>query len=348
MYVVFDRMNLRGRDLGAEPEVPIEPVLRNLIGTVDQVANLLAQSVTHNNQQNEQARQERNQLFEQARQALNYQQGPYVRSTLDDLRKENPSVFCGSTDADEVDNWKEVMKKKFDLLKCTDEERLRFSVYKLEGDAARWWDTTEARLARDGPITWNDFQIEFDHKFFTDQMKDRKEVEFLKFFQGSLSVAEYEAKFNSLSKFAGQYATDEGRKARRFVRGLSMHLRQHMVLKRYESYTKAVRDALNVEINEIRRPQEQHQNFKRPQPQQGVNQESYGNGIYGARKRQRGEKQGSYRGQSGDQEGIFQERPKCPTCRRRHPGICRLGRCFNCGEKGHLNNACPRPHQNLP
>ena len=55
-----------------------------------------------------------------------------------------------------------VSKKTFKLLNCTDEEKLRFSIYQLMGDAE---EMTEAKLMRDGPVTWEDFQREFDRKF---------------------------------------------------------------------------------------------------------------------------------------------------------------------------------------
>ena len=58
---------------------------------------------------------------------------------------------------DVVEGWKESMMKKFDLLKCTEDERLHFSIHKLEGDAERWWKSTETMLLREGPITWRHF-----------------------------------------------------------------------------------------------------------------------------------------------------------------------------------------------
>ena len=254
-------------------------------------------------------------------------------------------MFVGSTDVDDVINWKNLMKKKFDLLRCTDEERLRFSIYKLEGDAEQWWITTEAILLGDRPITWGDFQREFDKKYFTDQMKDKKEAEFNRLVQGCLSVADYEAKFTSLSKFAD--VRDEGKKARKFVRGLNECIRTHMRLERYEDYSKAVTHALNVEVTEVKCSQEQDQNRKRVQPPQDDNQGHVWNGYAEPPKRQRWDDQGIGQGQLGYQQREFREKPECPQCRKRHFGICRLGKCFNCGQEGHSYKHCERPRQNL-
>ena len=65
-------------------------------------------------------------------------------------------------------------------------------------------------------------------------MKDRKEAEFNRLVQGNMSVAEYEAKFNSLCKFLEPHVNDDGRKARKFVKGLNSYIYQQMGLERYE------------------------------------------------------------------------------------------------------------------
>ena len=124
-------------------------------------------------------------------------------------------------------------------------------------------------------------------KYFTDQMKAKKEVEFNRLVQGSLFVVDYEVKFTSLTKFTDPFVHDEGRKARKFVKGLNGYIRTHMCLKRYEDYSKAVKNALNVEVNEVKRPQEPNQNFKRTQPYQGGSSEDNRKGSFDAQKRQR-------------------------------------------------------------
>ena len=57
-------------------------------------------------------------------------------------------------------------------------------------------------------------------------MKDQKEAEFSKLIQGNMFVAEYEAKFNSLSRFDEHITSDDGRKARKFVKGLKSYIRK--------------------------------------------------------------------------------------------------------------------------
>ena len=195
---------------------------------------------------------------------------------------------------------------------------------------------------REGPVTWDDFQREFDRKFYTDQMKDRKEAEFHRLVQGGMFVADYEAKFNSLCKFAEPYANDDGRKARKFVKGLNDYIYQQMGLERYEDYSRAVSHALNAEAHEKRLPHDQNRNGKRTQPQQGGNPGGNGNGNPEAPKRPRGDDQDVGQEQGNQYKG-FQQRPECPKCGRRHLGVCMHGKCFNCGQKGHIHKNCPDP-----
>lgn len=46
------------------------------------------------------------------------------------------------------------------------------------------------------------FQTTFFDKYFLDSVKNEKEAEFIQNRQGSVSVSEYEAKFEELSKFS--------------------------------------------------------------------------------------------------------------------------------------------------
>lgn len=51
-------------------------------------------------------------------------------------------------------------------------------------------------------------------------LQNQKEVEFVNFRQGNLSVIEYERQFNWLSRYAPHLVGIDERKARRFERGL--------------------------------------------------------------------------------------------------------------------------------
>lgn len=156
------------------------------------------------------------------------------------------------------------MEKIFEAMACTDEQRVRYAVYMLEGEAEHWWRTARIAHERDGTaITWEQFLRAFDRQYYSDSVRDRKEDEFNKLVQGRMTVAEYEAKFNSLSRFVEDIANNEGRKAQKFVMGLSTYIRDKLAVFRFESYATAVSHALNVEMNCTDLRQEQARDHKR-------------------------------------------------------------------------------------
>ena len=80
----------------------------------------------------------------------------------------------------------------------------------LAEEAEFWWTNVKERLETGGEVvTWVRFKAEFLRKYFPEDLRTRKEVEFLNLKQGSSSVAEYAAKFEELSRFC-PYINAEG------------------------------------------------------------------------------------------------------------------------------------------
>jgi len=65
-----------------------------------------------------------------------------------------------------------------------------------------WLASAKRRLEAGGEVvSWERFKSEFLGKYFSEDLRNKKEVEFLQLEQGSMSVAEYAAKFEELSRF---------------------------------------------------------------------------------------------------------------------------------------------------
>jgi hypothetical protein len=80
----------------------------------------------------------------------------------------------------------------------------------LEGEAEVWWDNSRQRLEAAGTgITWAVFRAEFLEKYFPEDIRSAKEIEFLELKQGSMTVAEYAARFEELVQYCTHYNTDE-------------------------------------------------------------------------------------------------------------------------------------------
>ena len=90
---------------------------------------------------------------------------------------------------------------------CTDEQRVLFSNFLMEDRAKDWWDAVERRYPNG--ISWDQFQQEFNDRFFPQSHKDSKIEEFFKLEQKNMSVSEYEKKFSELVRLVPYIQADE-------------------------------------------------------------------------------------------------------------------------------------------
>ncbi|XP_022857992.1 uncharacterized protein LOC111378931, partial [Olea europaea var. sylvestris] len=84
------------------------------------------------------------------------------------------------------------------------------------------WSLTPAE---EHAITWARFKELIEEKFFPTAVKDQKEMELLRLQQGTMTLVEYERKFEGLSRFAPHLVDTEEKRARRFERGLQPYIR---------------------------------------------------------------------------------------------------------------------------
>ena len=77
----------------------------------------------------------------------------------------------------------------------------------LAVEADDWWLETFQKLeAACENVTWAVFRREFLRKYFPEDVRGKKEIEFLELKQGNMSVVEYASKFYELAKFYSHYA----------------------------------------------------------------------------------------------------------------------------------------------
>ena len=65
-------------------------------------------------------------------------------------------------------------------------------------------------------VTWDDFKREFFQQYHSAVYQDQKRREFLNLTQERMTVADYEAKFTELSRFAPVFVAEEKEKCRLF------------------------------------------------------------------------------------------------------------------------------------
>ncbi|XP_058726044.1 uncharacterized protein LOC131597356 [Vicia villosa] len=145
------------------------------------------------------------------------------------FQRENPSVFKGMHDPDGALDWLKELERIFRVMDCTPAQKVRYGTHMLAKEADDWWLETLARLEASGEeVTWNVFRREFLRKYYPEDVRGKKEIEFLELTQGNKSVTEYAAKFTELIKFYPHFDGEgaEFSKCIKFQNGLRTEIKK--------------------------------------------------------------------------------------------------------------------------
>ncbi|XP_028052079.1 uncharacterized protein LOC114256624 [Camellia sinensis] len=167
-------------------------------------------------------------IAQQQRQQLMPSMPPLVQIELDNndiinlmqkFMKMKPPTFLGGIEPLKTETWLLKIEKLFEVFSCTETQKVLLMTYTLKDEARRWW-----LLIRNsnGNMIWAQFNEILYNKYFPQCFRDRKVSEFQELKQGKMSVAEYEAKFTELAKFAPHIVDTDYKKAQKFEGGLDL------------------------------------------------------------------------------------------------------------------------------
>ncbi|XP_028071506.1 uncharacterized protein LOC114273886 [Camellia sinensis] len=127
--------------------------------------------------------------------------------------KMKPPTFYGEIEPLKAETWLLEIEKLYEVFLCSEVQKVLLATYTLKDEARMWW-----LLVRNGHenMTWTQFTTIFYDKYFPQCFRDRKVLEFQELKQGRMSVAEYEAKFTELARFAPHMVDTDYKKARKF------------------------------------------------------------------------------------------------------------------------------------
>ena len=153
-------------------------------------------------------------------------------------------------------------------MRCPEEENVNLAVYMLQERADCWWQSLQRTVfsEREDFISWEKFLEVFKEKYFFDHVQEMKEQEFADLVQGALTVAEYEAKFSALGRYAPHIFDNPRRTLKKFVDGLRGSIRRYIGTNDPETFTKAFRVAHLAERENDRFMDKQKRAGKRPMP----------------------------------------------------------------------------------
>ncbi|XP_061363412.1 uncharacterized protein LOC133307008 [Gastrolobium bilobum] len=271
-----------------------------------------------------------------------YDEGVIEERRLISFRKHKPPTFLGSKDPKVVTTWLQGMDKIFQVMRCRDPQKFRYSVYMLEGDAHEWWcDVSRPFVIQGQELTWNLFENLFHEQYFPRDAREAKQGEFDCLVQGSLSIDEYAAKFNELVKFAnygGTLPTSEFLSAK-FQRGLNEKIAKRMANTAVRNFADLITQCKRVETVYSRYLKSSTFGDAEVKRTNGTDVKLKNNKDKGLRVKQSGD-EFKRNGNSDRNEFTF---PKCDTCGKHHGGTCwfTTKTCFKCDKLGHFAHVCP-------
>ncbi|RDY10151.1 hypothetical protein CR513_05372, partial [Mucuna pruriens] len=82
--------------------------------------------------------------------------------------------------------------------------------------------------AKGRAITWGNFKGIFLDKYFLEDARNKKEIEFLELKQGNMFMADYSTKLKELSRYFLYYQNEDGEcsKCVKFINGLCLEIKQ--------------------------------------------------------------------------------------------------------------------------
>ncbi|GFS33112.1 hypothetical protein Acr_00g0026380 [Actinidia rufa] len=202
----------RGRRGVAEPEDRVDRIERILEGLVQVIHDV------HNNNNHDEAPQQPVMPMPGA--------GAMPRTTIKQFQQLRPPTFYGMPDPMAAESWLLGIERVFEVLPCTDEQKVIFATFLFEGAALIWW---QLKKPLEPLWLWPRFLEVFNEEYFPEMVRYQKIQEFLNLKQGNMIIVVYNAKFMDLSRYAPHIVSTESRKARRSI-GVSVAWEVELVM----------------------------------------------------------------------------------------------------------------------
>nr|GEX39714.1 putative reverse transcriptase domain-containing protein [Tanacetum cinerariifolium] len=267
---------------------------------------------------------------------------PVRKCTFSSFMKCNPTPFHGKEGAIELCRWFEKSKMVFSISDCDKRNKVKFDAATLQGRALTWWNSQVATLGLNVAIgkSWGDMKKMMLEEFCPDEEIQRMEDELKNLKLRDTNIAAYTQRFHELVLLCPEAVPTKKNKVEAYIKGLLENIKGETTSSRPVNINEVVRMAHTL--------MEQKIQAKAERVSEG-NKRKWENSQGGKRNNNPRENyQGNNRHQqyNNQRQGNTQALTNAPAerlghfakeCRKRSTPVC-----YECGEKGHTQNYCPK------
>src|ERR1044072_6822594 len=258
---------------------------------------------------------------------------------LGNFQRNNPPLFKGTHDPKGGQRWLKEIERIFRVINCAEELKVRYGTHMLEEEDDDWWVATRTKMEQDGiALTWAVFRRAFLRRYFPEDIRGKKEIEFLELKQGNKSMSEYATKFTELAKYYANYPNDtdgEFSKCIKFENGLRDEIKQGIRYQRIRRFPNLV-DCSRILEEDLTSTKSNAQSYA---DRKGKRQLDRGKPYD-----RNNQKYGGWRNPSGGDSGSSGSSTKCYRCgdMGHRAAECKndAKKCNHCGRIGHVAAEC--------
>jgi hypothetical protein len=165
--------------------------------------------------------------------------------SLSDFLNAKPLPFASAVEPMDAEDWLVDTERKLKAVGANDEEKVRYAVDLLSGPAAAWWDNEVTLQLPEKVFSW--FKEKFRTFYVPESVVELKRREFEDLTQRSATMMTYIKEFTRLSRYASDEVSTDGKRVKRFLRGLDPYAAMQMKLTKPRNFQELMDTAITWE-----------------------------------------------------------------------------------------------------
>ena len=187
--------------------------------------------------------------------AFAFQQPRESGASIEHTRKLGARPYDGTEEPERAYSWLETNEEVFQIMGCTEDQRVSFSTFLMKDRAKDWWRALEMRHLEG--VGWIMFRREFLDRFYPCSYKEARVEELYRLVQGDLFVSEYEKRFSELDRLVPSVFDDEEQKTNKFKSGQNLNIKPYVTSSPLTRYGEMVDTTIRVKQSMEPTPQPQ-------------------------------------------------------------------------------------------